>query len=152
MFGKKRLQELFNKALHEGWTAPQLAKSVAIGLYIAFCPFPGAHMLLMLGLTWLLRLNFPTLFIVASINNPWTMIPMYSCDYACGYWLVHGVFGLNPALSISLHKIFGTGSICIWSFLAGGNFLGVLAAAISYPMFRIIFARVIATNNTRALL
>lgn len=152
MFGKKKLRELFSKALREGWTAQQLAKSVSIGLYVALCPFPGAHTLLMLGLKWLLRLNLPILFITASINNPWTMVPAYSLDYAFGYWLVHHVFGLTPGWSISLERIFGSGSICVWSFFVGGNILGLLAAAISYPVFSVIFGRLIVAKGEMSVL
>lgn len=147
MFGKKKLRELLGKAVHEGWTATQLAKSVAVGLYVAMCPFPGAHTVLMLAFKWLFRLNLPVLFIAASVNNPWTMIPLYSFDYAFGYWLVHQVIGWTPAWNISLHKIFGTGSICVWSFLIGGNILGLLAAGIGYPLARVIFGRFIRARS-----
>lgn len=152
MFGKKKLRELLSKAVHEGWTAPQLAKSVAVGLYIAMCPFPGAHTIMLLGLKWLLRLNLPILFIATSVNNPWTMIPLYSFDYAFGYWLVHQVIGWTPTWSISLHKIFGSGSICVWSFLIGGNVLGLLAAGIGYPLARMIFGRFIKAKRVEDIL
>ncbi len=148
MFGEKKLRELFNKALREGWTPKQLALSVAVGLYVAFSPFPLFHTVLMIGLKFLLRLNLPILFIATSVNNPWTMVPLYTLDYAFGYWLVHHVLGWTPLLTISLEKIFGSGSVCVWSFLIGGNILGLLAAGISYPIFRVIFGRIVGTKQT----
>lgn len=152
MFGKKKLRELLSKAVHDGWTVPQLAKSVAVGLYVAMCPFPGAHTVLMFGLKWFLQLNLPVLFIATSVNNPWTMIPVYSFDYAFGYWLVHKVLGWSPAWSLSLHKIFGAGSICVWSFLIGGNVVGLLAAGIGYFVARILFGRFIKANDADDIL
>lgn len=142
MNAKKKIQELFHKALHEGWTVKKLTLSVAVGMYIAFSPFPGAHLLMMIAFKLLLKLNFPILLIVASLNNPWTMIPMYSVDYAFGYWLLHHVLGLHPTFCISLHKFFGSGSICIWSFLVGGNIIGIVLALLSYPIFKVIFQRI----------
>ncbi len=147
MVGEKKLRELFNKALREGWTPKQLALSVAVGMYVAFSPFPLFHTVLMLGLKWLLRLNFPVLFIAASVNNPWTMVPLYSLDYGFGYWVVHHLFGLSPLWNLSLEKIFGSGSICVWSFFVGGNILGVVAAGISYPLFRALFGRILAAKH-----
>jgi uncharacterized protein (DUF2062 family) len=150
MFWKQRLSSIFHKALHDGWTAQQLAKTVAIGAYIAMSPFPGAHTIIMIVSMWLLRLNFPLLFITASINNPWTMVPLYSLDYFFGYWLIHHFFGYSPMWNISLQKVFGSGSICVWSFIIGGNVLGIIAAGISYPLFYFIFSRFLITNHKEA--
>lgn len=162
MIGKKKLQTIFYKALHEGWTASKLAQSVAIGLYIAFSPFPCLHLFMMFGFKWLLGLNFPILFIVASINNPWTMVPMYSLDYAFGYWLVHQIIGWSPCFIMPLGKWFpffdqylktflGSGSVCLSSFFIGGNILGILAAGVSYPILKIIFTRIALTRRKEPL-
>jgi hypothetical protein len=49
--------------------------------------------------------------------------------------------GWNPSWVISLTKVFGTGKICIWSFLIGGNILGIVIALVSYPLCKTIFTR-----------
>ncbi len=147
MLGKKKISELLNKALRDGSSTSQLAKSAAIGVYIAFSPFPGAHTVMMFIFKFFLRLNFPILFLATSINNPWTMIPFFSLDYAFGYWLVHHVLGWSPGFSIPLHSVFGSGSICVWSFLIGGNILGIVSAFMCYPLFRIMFSRVFAAKE-----
>jgi hypothetical protein len=39
----------------------------------------------------------------------------------------------------------------VWSFLVGGNILGLLAAGIGYPLFRIIFGRFIAAKRDKEI-
>src|SRR3989338_2766075 len=96
---------------------------------------------MMLAFKWFFGLNFPILFIATSFNNPWTMIPFFSFDYIFGYWVTHSLFGLNPSWILSLEKIFGSGKICIWSFIIGGNVLGIVAALASYPYAKLFFTK-----------
>lgn len=138
-----KIKQILRNALLDGITPKNLALSASIGVYTAFSPFPGAHTVMMLLFKWLFRLHFPTLFIATSINNPWTMIPFFSFDYAFGYWLLHKLIGWDPGWTISLAKIFGSGSICIWSFLIGGNILGIFAGAVSYPFILFFFDRML---------
>ncbi len=142
-----KIKEILRKALLDGMTPKNLAVSASMGIYIALSPFPGAHTVMMLIAKWLWGLHFPALFIFTSINNPWTMIPMFSLDYAFGYWLIHKCIGWEPSWVISLEKLFGSGSVCIWSFLIGGNILGIVAALISFPLLHLFFQRM----HTRAL-
>jgi len=129
---KKKLQELFTAAQSSDSSAEHRARSFSTGIFIAFSPFLGGHTIMMLACKWLFSLHFPLLFFSTALNNPWTMIPFYTLDYLFGRWLVHSVLGLNPSWQISLEKIFGSGSICLWSFLIGGTVLGIVAALISY--------------------
>lgn len=147
MFGEKKLKALLHKALHDGWSDQQLALSCAVGLYVAFSPFPGAHTVLMLLLKWLMRLNFPVLFLATSVNNPWTMIPLYSLDYVFGYWIVHHVCGFGALWSFSYERIFGSASICIWSFLIGGNVLGIMVGGVGYFIARSLLRRFRMSKN-----
>ncbi len=127
-----------------GSSPHRLALSCSVGFYIAFSPFPGAHTIIMIFAKWLLNLHFPLLFLTTSFNNPWTMIPFYSGGYLFGYWLIHVVLDLHPRWTVSLAKILGSGRICLWSFLIGGNVLGLISACISYPLFKRVFTKMIA--------
>lgn len=137
----QKIKAIILKALVEGITARGLALSASIGIYIAFSPFPGMHTIMMIIATWLFGLHFPTLFIFTSVNNPWTMIPCFSFDYAFGYWFVHKIIGCEPSWKISLTKFFGSGSICVWSFLIGGNIIAIVLACICYPFLYSFFHR-----------
>ena len=138
---KEKIKDLFKKALGSGSSPHRLALSCAWGLYIAFSPFPGLHTLMMFLIAWIFDVHFPLLFLVTSFNNPWTIIPFFSLDYIFGHWFVHTLLGWQPIWNLSLVKIFGSGSICLWSFLVGGNVLGICAGLISYPIMLFIFKR-----------
>lgn len=141
MISTKKIKEIFHKALHEGWTANRLAASVGLGIYVAFCPFFGAHTLMVVAFAWLFRLNLPILLIAAAVNNPWTMIPIYTAGYVFGYWVIHQIFHLQSVWTFSLARIFGSGELCVWSFLIGGNILGIFFGLISFIIFYFIFKR-----------
>jgi len=137
----EKIKKIIIKAFSSGWSAEKLTQSFCIGIFIAFSPFPGAHTIMMLIAKWLFRLNFPILFIATSFNNPWTMIPFYSSDYVFGYWLLHKVFNWDPGWYIPLAKIFGSGKICILSFLIGGNILGIVSSILCYPFIKMLFKK-----------
>jgi len=137
----KRAKDIFVKAATGGEFSPEiLAWSFAVGVYIAFSPFPGCHTIMILVTRFFFRCNVPILFFSTSFNNPWTMIPFFSLDYFFGHWLVHSVLGLNPGMVISLEKVGLSGTLCLWSFLIGGNVLGIAGALISYPIMKRVFA------------
>jgi uncharacterized protein (DUF2062 family) len=146
-FGWLKFKKVLHKAFEEGSCPKKMALSFCAGIYIAFSPFPGGHTIMMLISKWLFRLNFPVLFFATSINNPWTAIPFFSLDYVFGYWLTHSVIGWDPGWNISLAKFFGSGEICLWSFLLGGNILGIAGAILCYPAIRKLFERFGSRSN-----
>jgi uncharacterized protein (DUF2062 family) len=140
---QRKIKSFLEKAVKSGASPKIFALSFSIGIYIAFSPFPGAHTIMVVASMWLFKLNPIALFVGASLNNPWTMIPFFSFDYFFGYWLVHSVFDFQPGWIISLAKIFGFGNVCLWSFIIGGNVLGIGCALISYPLMKIFFKKYI---------
>jgi len=144
----KKIKKVIYKAVTSNHSPSKLASSFAIGLYISFSPIPGGHTIMMLTAKWLFKLNLPVLLLGSTINNPWTMVPFFIIDYGFGYWLLHTVLGFNPAWNISLAKVFGSGSICFWSFFVGGNILGVAAALISYPLMLALFKKILNKVKT----
>ncbi|MBD3272794.1 DUF2062 domain-containing protein [Candidatus Dependentiae bacterium] len=139
----EKIKNVLKKAFTQGWSVEKLTLSFCMGVYIAFSPFPGAHTIMMFIAKWLFNINFPILFIATSINNPWTMVPFYSFDYAFGYWFMHKLLGINPGWAIPLAKIFGSGKICVWSFFIGGNILGIFMALLSYPFVKMVFKKLV---------
>lgn len=147
----EKIKHVFYKAVRSNNSPAKLALSFAVGIFIAFSPFPGGHTAMMLAARWALGLNFPILFFATSLNNPWTMVPFYALDYSFGYWFVRSALGWQPSWIISLEKIFGSGTICLWSFLIGGGVLGLLAAGISYPVMLCLFQTMSTSRSDRGI-
>lgn len=142
MINKEKILKVFKNALTSGNSPEKLALSICFGIYIAFSPFPGGHTLMMLAAKALFDLNLPVLFIITSINNPWTMVAFFGLDYAFGYWFLHGVMNLSPAWIFSYAKLFGDTKICLWSFIIGGNILGIIFALVSYIPIKTVLVRI----------
>jgi uncharacterized protein (DUF2062 family) len=127
----------------------KLSFSVALSVFIAFSPFVGLHTVMALVFSWFFALNAGILLALSnSINNPWTMIPIYTTGQVVGdnVLSLFGIDGmqLNPgwiaALNYWLAKHIGISGISFWSFLIGGNLLSVVLALIIYPIARYLFA------------
>ncbi len=139
----------FKKLAYEEKSPHKLALSFCMGAYIAFSPFPGLHTIMIFAFSVLFGLNLSVTFAAAyGINNPITLIPVYAADYGLGYWLLHKVLALDVAIinpwwmqscSTFFEQKLGLALPCIWSFLIGGNILGIALAIILYPITKQVF-------------
>ncbi len=145
-------QFLISLALKER-SAKQLALSFCMGIYIAFSPFVGFHTLMTFGIVWMLGLNLAVTFAGSVLlHNPWTTIPIYALDYIFGEWLLKTICGLdtlsmNPSwmgmINESLCSYLGLSHIAFWSFMIGGNVLGIVASFALYPFIKRLFGKLI---------
>jgi len=129
----------------------KLALSFCVGVYIAFSPFIGLHTVMTFIFVWLFGLNLAATFTASwLINNPWTMIPIYSTDYFFGDWLLHKMLGLdtvtcNPLwmswINSPLRTYCGLGNISLLAFIIGGNLLGIGISLMLYPVMKRVFDR-----------
>lgn len=152
----KPFKSFFERLVLKERSPKVLALSFCFGVYIAFCPFVGFHTIMVIGLSWLLSLNFAvTLASSIFVNNPWTMVPIYSIDYFFGTW-VFKIFGIDPVASNptwmnffnqTLFKYTGVSGISFWAFMLGGNLLGLLISVILYPVAKRAFERI--ANKSR---
>src|SRR5580765_3668012 len=63
----------------------KLSFSVAVSVFIAFSPFVGLHTVMVFAFSWFFALNVGILLALSnSINNPWTMLPIYATDHVVG--------------------------------------------------------------------
>ena len=147
----KKVLSYLKKFVYQERSPQKLAISFCIGNYIAFSPFIGLHTVMVFIAAWLFSLNFPVTFAEAyGINNLWTAVPIYTADYIFGYWLVHKVIHLNGLLYNPhwfnlmcqfFEQKLGLVKPCIWSFLIGGNLLGILTSIILYPFMVKLFSK-----------
>ncbi len=125
------------------WVVP----AFALGLFIAFLPFPGHTVtaaLLALGL----RVNIPVAALSTWVSNPATMVPMYYFAYQLGSNLL-GVpeqpFGFELSIDWVTHTF-----VNIWQpMLLGCVLLGTLAALFGYLALDGLWRYSIADYKTR---
>jgi uncharacterized protein (DUF2062 family) len=124
----------------QNYSVQQQSISLALGVYVAFCPFIGFHTLMMLLFTWLWSLNGPLMIGFSYIiNNPWTMIPLYFFDHWIGSHIIP-LLGLQalpePYFMIHindwLQAYFNSPGISGWAFLIGGNVVGLVMGLMTY--------------------
>lgn len=138
-------------------SAHKLAVACSLATYIAFSPFLGFHTIMLVASGFLFRLNVPVLIAVGyTINNPFTMIPVYMGGYLTGYWILHSWWGIavsqaNPwwmqSVNGFLHTHLHIPDVSFWAFLLGGNILGVMLALVSYPTLYKVFVSLSASKS-----
>lgn len=131
----------------------KLTVSFCLGVYIAFSPFIGFHTLMVFCFAWLLSLN-PAVLLASTylVNNPWTMVPVYTSGYVVGDWVLScissDIVSYNPHwmhwINDRLVYYVGIKGISLWAFLIGGNILGVVFGIVCYPVMKKIFERLVA--------
>ncbi len=81
----------FKKEILNADSTPKVtAVSMAIGVAIAFSPFPGLHLIMGFVLARLFRLNAVILVMGILIHNPWTMVPIHLFGLATGDLVLYG--------------------------------------------------------------
>lgn len=151
----QKLQQFGKHLLHTEACVQKLTLSACLGIFIAFSPFVGLHTLMAIVLAWLLSFNMVITLLVSSlINNPWTMIPVYSCDYIFGKWLCwicKTDFTLMPHFFSSLCDpiayYIGLSAHVLWVFFIGGNILSILLAIIMYHPIKWMLSRCIQVKG-----
>jgi uncharacterized protein len=130
----KYIRDRIRSIFHLNDTPNRLASAFALGVFIAFTPTLGLHMISSLFFAWIFRLSKLVVLTGAFINNPWTMVPMY------GFCLWFGIkiTGSNitaPHIAWSELTFSNTYVILkpyLWPFVAGSLVAGVVAAVVSY--------------------
>lgn len=146
----QKLQRFGKNLLHAETSVRRLALSTCLGIYVAFSPFVGLHTLMAISLAWLLSFNMAvTLMVSCLINNPWTMVPVYGCNYIFGKWVCYScnvdLMAYAPQLFLSLFEplssSIGVSSHSIWTFFIGGNILSILLAIMMYLPIKWLFEK-----------
>ena len=65
-------------------TPHSIALGTAIGLFVAWTPTVGIHMILVIALAVLFRANKAASLIAVYVSNPLTIVPMYWVEYKLG--------------------------------------------------------------------
>ena len=140
---KKYIQDRFRGLLKLDDPPHKLALAFALGVFIAFSPTIGLHMVSCLAFGWMFRLNKLVIITASFINNPWTIVPLYGFCV----WFGMKITGDDIAVpQIAWNELTFSSSYLVlkpylWSFVAGTLLLGVIAAFLSYFLFYWVVVR-----------
>ena len=140
---KKYLRDRLHALIKLDDPPHKLALAFALGVFVAFSPIIGLHVITCLVLGWIFRLNKLVILTASFINNPWTIVPLYGFCI----WLGIKITGENRAVPrIAWDQLsFETSYIVIkpylWSYVAGTLIVGAIAAVISYFLFYCLVVR-----------
>lgn len=129
------LRSLLRQVLQLQEPPGRTALAFALGVFIAFSPAYGLHMILVGLCTWLFGLNFLALLAGSLINNPWTVVPILGATYWSGALLI----GRTDTPTFDWHDLSFAGlyeQILPYAvpFTVGGLVLSLLGAALAYPV------------------
>jgi uncharacterized protein (DUF2062 family) len=122
-------------------TPERVALAFAVGVVLAFSPLLGLHTILGLTIAFAFRLNRAAVLIGVFVNNPWTIVPIYTAAAYLG-WYLFG-FPASPALPDTqwTHLWYGSFWISLWKngavlkpVIFGSAILSVFAGLVSYPL------------------
>lgn len=128
-----------------------IALGTAVGIFVAFTPTIGVHMLLAAGLAALLRANPIPAAAMAWISNPLTIPPIFTLTYKIGilFWTPRSTLNVEEQLkrlialttkstqhevANPLREAMQLGTDFFMPLLIGGSLLGLALAALSYPV------------------
>ena len=126
----------FRHLLHDhnlwGIRRKTVVPAFAIGLFVAFMPFPG-HPVEAALLALALRVNIPVAAVTTFVTNPVTMYPIYRFSYEVGQELL-GVPAQPFDFEMSLEWVL-TKFSAIWQpLLVGCIVVGAVAAVIGFVL------------------
>jgi uncharacterized protein (DUF2062 family) len=156
------------RILHVDDTPQRIARGIAVGLWVAFTPFLGLHMILALVLAALLRANKALAVLGVWISNPFTLLPIHGSAYLVGRPLVgrfHHASVPPGQIGDLLGRLFSFGNIltCLhsaafWKEIVkvfgkiglevtiGGFVLGTLFAIVGY----FVTYRIVTNHRTKS--
>ena len=138
----RSFRALLRQILHLQESPQRTALAFALGVFIAFSPAYGLHMVLVVLCTWLFGLNFLALLTGALVNNPWTIIPILGATYWTGALLLGRTD--QPSFDwqdMSFSNIYQQVLPYAAPFVLGGFVLSVLGALLSYPAAYLFFQK-----------
>ncbi len=151
----KFLRFLKLKILHVSDTPKRIAMGGAIGMFVAWSPLFGLHLLIALLIALVMRANKIVALVVVWVANPLTMVPVLYGDYRVGLMITKLFGSENTAENSQVKEGFakiraeGLGSIFSAEFwqkswemfcgnvtevIIGSVVMGLLAAAVTYWM------------------
>ena len=154
-------QFVVHRLLHADDTPHSIALGTAIGMFVAWTPIVGPHIVAVLALAALLRVNKAAALGMVWISNPLTIVPMSLSGYMLGSHLLGGRYSMHEFGRSIQAALSGSGAwwehvrqwwdvitpvlVPLW---AGCLLVGLVTAVLSYVL---VFYGVTAFRRRREL-
>ncbi len=147
---KKYIRERFRSIIKLDDPPHKLALAFAVGIFIAFSPWLGLHIISCFFFAWLFRVSKFVVLTASFVNNPWTIVPMYAFCIWVGLKIT-GTHGTVP--DIAWNNLTATSAYAVlkpylWSYLAGTIAVSTVAGILSYFAFYWIVLRYRKSERT----
>lgn len=154
----KFVKKVMDKLIAAERSPERLARSCCVGIAIATSPFITLQTWIAFPIAWIFGLNTIVIITVLYVvNNPFTMVPIIVADYACGYWLIDRLMGIdlvaynpswvawiNAKIGPYLQQYLGVTSFCFWCYIIGGLIFCAICSLPFYVPLRNYFRKKLA--------
>lgn len=117
---------------------------LAIGIFVSFLPFVGAHLLLVAFLCLLLRGQFIPGVIGTLVGNPWTFPIIWLWTYELGHFILGNKNVAVLPTEFSVTEVWSNlaffWEMYLWPMTVGGVPTGIVAAVVAYYLVTINMA------------
>jgi uncharacterized protein (DUF2062 family) len=119
-------------------TPHRTAVTFAVGVFLGMSAFIGLHTPIALALAWVCRLNRAVILSGVFVNNPWSIIPIYTFST----WIGTVLLGTDIKVSdidwghLSGGNIISDLGQFIVPFVVGTTVVGLFSAVLSYIIIR----------------
>lgn len=127
----RSLRYLYLRFIRLRGSAEEVARGMALGVFIGMTPTMGVQTPLALFFAMLLKENKIAALIGVWISNPMTAIPIYTFNFKVGKHLL-GTPDIKMPNFASLHDVLALGHDLFFPLIAGSIVVGVFSAAIAY--------------------
>lgn len=134
---KKYIRDRFHFIIKLDDPPQKLALAFALGVFVAFTPTIGLHILTCLVLAWAFRLSKLVIITASFINNPWTIMPLYGFCIWFGVKIT-GDGSIVPTIAwseLSISTVYPVLKPYLLAYVVGTLIVGAVAALISYFLF-----------------
>jgi len=112
-------------------SAEEVARGMALGVFIGMTPTMGIQMPIALFFAMILRENKIAALLGVWISNPMTVIPIYTFNFKMGKYIL-GTPDLKMPNFSSIEEMFQLGHDLLFPLTVGSLVVGVVAAAVAY--------------------
>jgi uncharacterized protein (DUF2062 family) len=134
---KKYIRDRFHFIIKLNDPPQKLALAFALGVFVAFTPTIGLHILTCFVLAWAFRLSKLVIITASFINNPWTIVPLYGFCIWFGMKITGGDGDVPPIAwnELRISNAFPVLKPYLWAYVTGTLLVGTFAALVSYFLF-----------------